>query len=111
MSLPYRQQWQLRQIDHALHRSDLHLAAMLAIFTRLTTGEELQAVERLRVPAWRLLARMLGGVVLFGICAARGMGRAARRMVAGVGWLLRVPLLRSARPGPGTTAPELRRNS
>jgi len=81
MSLPYRQQWQLRQIDHALRRSDPHLAAML------------------------------GCVVLFGICAARGMGRAAGRMVAGVGWLLRVPLLRSARPGPGTTAPELRRNS
>jgi hypothetical protein len=44
MSLRYRQQWQLRQIDHALRRSDPHLAAMLAIFTRLTAGEELQAV-------------------------------------------------------------------
>jgi len=110
MSLPYRQQWQLRQIDHALRRSDPHLAAMLAIFTRLTAGERFLAVERLRVPAWRLLARVLGGAVLFGVWAARGLGRAARRTVTGIGWLRTVPLLRSARPGPGTTAPELRRN-
>ena len=109
MSLPYRQQWQLRQIDHALRRSDPHLAAMLAIFTRLTAGEQFLAGKRLRAPAWRLLARVLGGVVLFGVWAARRMGRAARRMAAAAGWLLRVPLLRSARLGPGRTA-ELRRN-
>jgi hypothetical protein len=110
MSLPYRQQWQLRQIDRALRRSDPHLAAMLAIFTRLAAGEKFLAAERLRGPAWRLLARLLGGVLVFGAWAVRGMGRAARRMVAAAGWLLRVPLLRSARPGPGTTAPEPRRN-
>lgn len=108
MSLPYRQQWRLSRIDHALRRSDPHLAAMLAIFTRLTAGEKVLAVERLRAPAWRLLARVLGGAVVSVAWAARVARRASRRMVAAAGWLLSVPPLRRARPGPGTTAPDLR---
>jgi hypothetical protein len=83
---------------------------MLAIFTRLAAGEGILAVARIRVPAWRRLARVLGCAVISGRWAARGIGRAGRRMVAAAGWLFRVPLLRSARRGPGTTAAELRRN-
>jgi len=111
MSFPYRQQWQLRQIDHALRRSEPRLAAMLAIFTRLTAGGKSLAVGRLRVPAWWVPAWwVLAGVVLFGLWAARSMGRGARRMAAGAGWLLRVPLLRRARPDPRTTALQPPRN-
>ncbi len=109
MSLPYRQQWQLRRIDHALRRSDPHLAAMLAIFARLTAGETFLATERLHGPAWRLLARLLGGALAFAVWAARGTGRAAGRLMAAAGWLLRVPL-RSVRRGRGRTAPEMGRN-
>jgi uncharacterized protein YijF (DUF1287 family) len=83
MSLPYRQQWQLRQIDHALRRSDPHLAAMLAIFTRLTASEKVPAVEPLGAPAWRLLAPLLGVAVIVSAWVARGTRRAGRRMVAG----------------------------
>lgn len=109
MSLPYRQQWRLRHIDHALRRSDPHLAAMLAIFTRLTAGEKICDAERIRVPAWRLVTWLLGSAVVFGGWVLRGATRAGGRITTPLRALRRVPLLRSARRAPGTTQPGLRR--
>ncbi len=94
MSLPYRQQWQLRHIDNALRRSDPHLAAMLAIFARLTAGERTHDAERLRGPAWWLMTRLLAAAAVSGGWVLRQAARVA-------GWIttvLRGPRLRGARP-------------
>ena len=39
MMIPGRRRWVLWQMGCGLRRSDPHLAAMLAIFARLTAGE------------------------------------------------------------------------
>jgi hypothetical protein len=109
MSLPYRQQWQLRHIDHALRRSDPKLAAMLAIFTRLTAGEKIWDAERLHVPSRRLLTRLLGSAVVLGYLVLRGVAWTGGRITAALRTLRSVPLLRRAHPADGTSQPGLRR--
>ena len=59
MRFPYRRQWLLRRMNRSLSRSDPHLAAMLAIFARLTAGEAITSKEQSTSPgarAWRGLA-------------------------------------------------------
>jgi hypothetical protein len=46
MSLNRRQQHQLYRIESRLLRSDPHLAAMLAVFGRLSTGQRMPAREQ-----------------------------------------------------------------
>jgi hypothetical protein len=46
MTIPYRQHWLLRRMNRSLRRSDPHLAAMLAIFARLTVGEAIISQEQ-----------------------------------------------------------------
>jgi hypothetical protein len=46
MRVPYRQHWALWRIERRLRRSDPHLAAMLAIFARLTAGEVIASTEQ-----------------------------------------------------------------
>lgn len=46
MRMPYRQQRLLRRAGRGLCRSDPHLAAMLAIFARLTAGEAITSREQ-----------------------------------------------------------------
>jgi hypothetical protein len=46
MRTSYRQRWLLRRMERGLCRSDPHLAAMLAIFARLTMGEAITSAEQ-----------------------------------------------------------------
>ncbi len=46
MSLCYREQRQLRDIEAGLFRSDSHLAGMLETFGRLYSGQDMPASER-----------------------------------------------------------------
>jgi len=46
MSLCYREQRQLRDIEAGLFRSDSHLAGMLEVFGRLYRGQDMPASER-----------------------------------------------------------------
>lgn len=60
MSLPAGQQRILQQIEGALKNSDPRLAALLAIFGRLTHGEAMPCVENLKVrPVADRVARLL----------------------------------------------------
>jgi hypothetical protein len=56
MSLPARQQEKLDGIEARLRVSAPHLAAMFAIFTRLTNDEGPALTERLRASRWRAAA-------------------------------------------------------
>jgi hypothetical protein len=61
MSVGYSQHWRLRRMDRWMRRSDPHLAAMLAIFARLTAGEAMPGIEQAgfrHARAWRNLIRM-----------------------------------------------------
>jgi hypothetical protein len=48
MEIPCRQRWILWRTGRGLRRSYPHLAAMLAIFTRLTSGEAIASREQHR---------------------------------------------------------------
>jgi hypothetical protein len=48
MGLPARQRRRLERIENALRGSDPRLAALYAIFARLTTDEEMPRIEQLR---------------------------------------------------------------
>jgi hypothetical protein len=54
MRLSFRQWWRLRRIQRRLRRSEPHMAAMLAIFTRLTAGEAIISREQACRPAGRV---------------------------------------------------------
>ncbi len=49
MSLCYREQRQLRDIEAGLLRSDSHLAGMLETFGRLYRGQDMPASERVGI--------------------------------------------------------------
>jgi Protein of unknown function (DUF3040) len=57
MGLPARQRRMLGRIEAALGGSDPRLAALYAIFARLTRDEEMPRIENLRHGAARVLAR------------------------------------------------------
>ena len=90
MQFPYRRQWFLRRMSRDLRRSDPHLAAMLAIFARLTAGEAITSEEQSTSPgarAWRGLAWLGWATVHVAAaliaCAGRILRRAAGRMRGG----------------------------
>ena len=96
MTIPYRQRWLLRRMDRRLCRSDPHMAAMLAIFARLTTGEAITSIEQADRPDTRVrrclawLGTALAGMVAFLAACARWVFRhvaaacaAARRRSGG----------------------------
>jgi hypothetical protein len=69
MSLSYRQQSRLRQIHATLRGSDPHLVSMLAIFTQLTSGEDMPGREKFPRPRpWRL--RWLAWTASAALCLA-----------------------------------------
>jgi hypothetical protein len=83
MSVSYAQHWRLRRIDHRTSRSDPHLAAMLAIFTRLSAGEPIASIEQAgfrHTYAWYNLSRMKAAALLLLIAytcrAFRRIGKA-----------------------------------
>jgi hypothetical protein len=59
MGLPVRQRRVLERIESALRGSDPKLAALYAIFARLTRDEEMPRAEQLRHRALLILARLL----------------------------------------------------
>ena len=54
MSLPASQQRMLDRIDRMLRDSDPRLAALFAIFTRLTWDEEMPRIEQIRARLTRI---------------------------------------------------------
>jgi hypothetical protein len=58
MGLPARQRRRLENIEHKLRSSDPRLAAMFAIFGRLTRDEDMPRIEELRHRAAMLALRM-----------------------------------------------------
>jgi hypothetical protein len=59
MGLPVRQRRVLERIEYALRGSDPKLAALYAIFARLTRDEEMPRAEQLRHRALLILVRLL----------------------------------------------------
>jgi hypothetical protein len=58
MGLPVRQRRVLERIENTLRGSDPRLAALYAIFARLTRDEEMPRIEQLRHSAARLVLRL-----------------------------------------------------
>lgn len=80
MWIPYRRRWTLWRTERRLRRSAPHLAAMLAIFARLTAGEAIASREQAgradrirRAAAW--LRRGLAAAAAW----LSGCGRRVRR--------------------------------
>jgi hypothetical protein len=72
MWIPCRQRWILWRTGRRLRRSYPHLAAMLAIFTRLTTGEAITSCEQHRWADGRM---------------RRSLDRLGRVLAAAAAWL------------------------
>jgi hypothetical protein len=74
VSVSYTQHWRLRRMDRWMSRSDPHLAAMLAIFARLTVDEPIASIEQARFRrtcAWYNLSRMREAILLILAYACR----------------------------------------
>lgn len=81
MSVSYTQHWRLRRMDRWMSQSDPHLAAMLAIFARLTAGEAIASIEQARFRdrrAWGNLVRMRAAAWLLITVVGRGLRWTAR---------------------------------
>jgi hypothetical protein len=94
MSLSYRQRRHLRCIGRSLGAADPHLAAMLAIFARLATGQAMPTLERMprRIPLpVRVLARAAVTVARLVVRVFLACVRAVR--TAGVGLAATCPVL------------------
>ena len=86
MWIPCRQRWILRRTARGLRRSYPHLAAMLTIFTRLTTGEAITSREQHRWADGRMarLGRILAAAAAWLSAGARRAGRRLRYAGAAV---------------------------
>jgi hypothetical protein len=71
MSLCFRQEWLLRRTEAALRRSDPHLVAMLAIFSRLGAAEPMPVRERVKTRLGWLLRPLARAAALAGLFLAR----------------------------------------
>src|SRR5689334_11272353 len=84
MTIPGRRHWALWHMERGLRRSDPHLAAMLAIFVRLTVGEAITSPGQ-RMTARRWIGRALAGLGRVLIAAAAGVSARARRAIRRIG--------------------------
>src|SRR5437764_8816511 len=84
MTFPGRQQWILWRLEHVLRRSDPHLAAMLAIFARLTADEAIASTEQSDAARCRIRGG-LAGVVRVLAAVAAGVSVCAHRAMRGIG--------------------------
>ena len=107
MSLCYREQRQLRNIEAHLFRSDSHLAGMLDVFGRLYTGQDLPASEqvpsrqdRYRRAVTRIVAAFAAVALAlsFMVSAALALAISVRRA------RVRPPAAQPERTGPGGEA-------
>lgn len=82
MRIPCRQHWLLRRMERRLCRSDPHLAAMLAMFTRLTVGEATTSTEQAHPEnrVQRGLAWLWAAITGLGVGLADGVSRVLRRI-------------------------------
>lgn len=90
MSIPYRQQRRLRRLSRSFCLAEPQVAAMLSMFSRLSTAEAMPAQERVR-------RRVPGPVLALARAAWAVLCLCGRVLVAG-GRLLR-PLTRPLWPG------------
>lgn len=72
MEINIREQWRLRRLERELHRTEPHLAGMLAVFGRLTAQDVMPAVERLRRPGRVVRLATLLAAVLTSLAVAAG---------------------------------------
>ena len=84
MRIPGRRRWALWHMELGLRQSDPHLAAMLAIFVRLTAGEAIASPEQ-RMTARRWIGRALAGLGCVLIAVAAGVSARARRVICRIG--------------------------
>jgi hypothetical protein len=78
MDIPYRQYRMLRRMDRGLRRSDRHLAAMLAIFTRLYASEPVVSAEQARhTGVLAVMIWLVGAVTRLAAGVAWAIGRVA----------------------------------
>jgi hypothetical protein len=71
MRLPYHRYWVLPRISRGLRRSDPHLAAMLAIFARLTAGEAITSWDQSGPPRGRMrhvMVRLGSAIAIAAAC-------------------------------------------
>ena len=93
MWIPGRQRWILRRTEGRLRRSCPDLAAMLAIFTRLTAGEAIESREQLGWAYWG--GRGLAWLGLLLAATASGLSAGARWVAARLGGRLDGTIRRS----------------
>ncbi len=84
MRIPGRRHWALWHMERGLRWSDPHLAAMLAIFFRLTSGEAITSPEQ-RMTARRWIGRALAGLGRVLVAVAAGVSARARRAIRRIG--------------------------
>jgi hypothetical protein len=84
MTIPGRRHWALWHMERGLRRSDPHLAAMLAIFVRLTVGEAITSPEQ-ETAARRRIRRALSRLSRVLIAVAAGVSARARRAICRIG--------------------------
>ena len=84
MSLNHRQQRELQRIESRLFQSEPHLAAMLAVFGRLSADQRMPAREQVVVTR---MDRMRQAAVLI-TKAIAGMAAAIAGMAAAIGLLI-----------------------
>jgi hypothetical protein len=82
MGTLYRQRWLLRRMERGLCRSDPHMAAMLAIFARLTADEAITSAEQAHrgTKLRHGLARLADALVSVTAWLADYAGRMSRRI-------------------------------
>ncbi len=105
MGLPARQRRVLDRIESTLRGSDPRLAALYAIFVRLTKDEEMPRIEQLRHRALLLLWRLRTGLARF---LVRVFGRLVPRQRVALLFPMALALaiasiVFAARSGPGSS--------
>jgi hypothetical protein len=79
VTIPGRRRWVLWRLERGLRRSDPHLAAMLAIFARLTVGEAIASREQRRAACHKARQEPVKRGGLLRGCGASTLTRIDRR--------------------------------
>lgn len=93
MTIPGHRRWVLWRLAGTLRRSDPHLAAMLAIFTRLTAGEAIASREQAGLAVW--IGHRLGWLGRVVTAVGACVSGCARRIMRCAGYICTVVRSRS----------------